>query len=214
MASDVAEAEATSNTEAKTTTSTAAAPAAAAQVAPATPAVTPEAKVEGKAPAKEAAPVDVVFKDQEGKPLEGSIFSSFAAMAKESGWTQEVAEQHLAKMSAALSESQVAMEAQWDAALKADKEIGGSKLAENLGAARTAIEKVAGADYLKWLEKSKLAKNPETVKAWLAVSKAISPDKFTAGVPVTGRPGDISNPNDTSGAAFAKFYPATEPTNR
>jgi hypothetical protein len=219
--SNVAEAaEATSNTEAKTTPSStpAASPAVAAPIAaPATTqaaAPAAEKKVEGKAAAP-AAPVPIVFKDDKGAPFKGKLVEGFASMATDLGWTQEVADQHLGQMSQAwnqeLSDAKAAMHAAWDAELSADKEIGGSKLAENRNLAKEAAESIGGADYLKWLDESGMAKNPQTVRFLVKVRQAISADKFVGGVKVVGRPGAITNPNDTSVAAFSKHYekPAT-----
>ena len=218
--SNVVEAEATSTTEADTTSVSvkAAVPAKPQVVAPkaeAKPAA-PETKAESKEPAKAAEPakaVELVFKDQKGEPIKGSVIDAFTAMATEKGWTQEVADQELGRLSQSMRDARKAVEAAWTAELKADKEIGGSKLEESLGQIKTAIEKVAGADYLKSLEEAGLSNHPPTLRAWAKVAKAISADGFTAGVKVVTKPGDLPNPNDTSVAAFAGKY-ATPPTQR
>jgi len=213
--SDVVEAEATSTTEAETTAK-AAAVAKPEAVAPkgeaAKPAAT-ETKVESKEPAKAAEPakvVELVFKDQKGEPIKGSVIDAFTAMAKEQGWTQEIADQQLGRLSQSMRDARKAMDATWVAELKADKDLGGSKLEESLGQIKTAIEKVAGADYLKALEEAGLSNHPPTLRAWAKVAKAISPDGFTAGVRTPGRPGQFPrDPGDTSAAAIGEdFYPA------
>lgn len=220
--SDVVEAEATSTTEADTTSASgkAAVPAKPQVVAPKAEAklAAPETKVEkaeSKEPAKPAEPAKVtelVFKDQKGEPIKGTVIDAFTAMAKEQGWTQEIADQELGRLSQSMRDARKAVEAAWDAELKADKEIGGSKLDESLGQIKTAIEKVAGADYLKSLEEAGLSKHPPTLRAWAKVAKAISADKFTDGVKATGRPGDLPRPDDTSVAGFAQaFFPPAAP---
>jgi hypothetical protein len=218
--SGVVEAEATSTTEADATGKAAvAAPAGEAKVA-----AKSEAKVASSSDPKDAAkpeaakPSDAVvpveaetqatleFKTPEGEAIKGPVIDAFTEMAKGQKWTQEVASEHLGKLSQSMRDARTAMAAGWEKELRADKDFGGSKFDENLGLVKGAIERIGGADYLKFLAESGLEREPKTMKAWLKVASAISADKFTAGVNVPGRPGQIANPNDTSVDAFAKAF--------
>jgi hypothetical protein len=70
----------------------------------------------------------------------------------------------------------------WADEVKTDKDIGGDKLAENLGVAKKALD--LGPPELKaLLNESGLGNHPAVVKWAIAVGKALSEDKF---VPATG----------------------------
>lgn len=228
--SDVVTAEATPTTEAGTTAKTAAP-----EKAAATPAVvakpqeaeaakageqkpgTKEAaktdsKPEAAKPVEPEKPAELAFKDAEGKPIKGPVIEAFTSMASEHKWTQEIADQQLGRLTQSMRDARTAMQADWEKTLRADKEFGGDKFDEHLGMVKNAIEKLGGPEHLKFLVDSGLEREPTTARAWLKVAQAISQDKFTAGVAIPGRPGDLPDPNDTSVAAFAGKYAAPAKT--
>ncbi len=209
MSSDVVEAEATSTPEADTTKTPAVA--AKPQEGEATKAgetETKEGKVEAKPdaskPAEPEKQTELAFTTPEGQPIKGPVIEAFTEMAKGQKWTQEVASEHLGRLSQSMRDARTALAVEWEKELRADKEVGGDKFDEHIGQVKAAVERIAGAEYFESLVASGLERHPPTVRAWLKVAKAIAPDKFIAGVKVTGRPGDIVNPADTSVAAFKR----------
>ena len=120
---------------------TAQAPApAAAQAATQSAAATPPAQPGN---ATQAAPLKLAL--PEGSPLSEAHLAKISEMAQKQGWSQEVAQEVLARQSAAVQEHVGALEAEhkasietWNQELTADKDIGGANLAANLDAGRRA----------------------------------------------------------------------------
>jgi hypothetical protein len=71
----------------------------------------------------------------------------------------------------------------WTEQVKTDKEIGGDKLAENLGVARKAIDTFGSPELKALLNSTGLGNHPEVVKLAFKVGKAISEDGFVSGSP-------------------------------
>lgn len=72
---------------------------------------------------------------------------------------------------------------EWQAAVKADPEIGGTKLKENLATASKALEAFGDADFKTMLEKSGLGDNPAMVRFAFKIGKAMSDDSMVVGRP-------------------------------
>lgn len=232
MSSDVVEAEATSTTEADATAEkpvVAAQPqeadaakqgtqkpetkvAAKTEAAPKTDA-SKDVKGEAKPAESEAEPVELVFKTPEGAVIDDPATKAFASIANEHKWTPDIANRERDRLLAGMGEAKKAMAAAWEKELRADKEFGGAKFDENVGLIKTTLEKLGdvGVAAQKFLVETGLEREPRIARLLHAFGKAISPDKFTAGVSVPGRPGDIPNPNDTSVARFSQVY-AKSPT--
>lgn len=112
----------------------------------------------------------------------------FTEWAKANNLTQEAAQAAM-DMAADMQlgtarQMQAALDAQgetWASEVKADKEIGGDKLAENLAVAKTALEKFATPEFKAFLDSTKLGNHPEMLRAWLRVGQAISQDGFVPG---------------------------------
>ena len=69
----------------------------------------------------------------------------------------------------------------WAASAKTDKEFGGDKLAENLGIAKQARDQFATPELRKLLETSPLGNNPEVIRLFYRIGKAISSDTYVPG---------------------------------
>jgi hypothetical protein len=69
----------------------------------------------------------------------------------------------------------------WAAAVRADKEIGGDKLAENLAVANKALGNFFSKDAISALQKTGLGNHPELIRGLVRVGKAISEDSFVPG---------------------------------
>ena len=181
--------------------STPAATTAQTETTPAT-STTPEAKPTeaepkpGDKPTEEKpAEVSYEFKLPEGVTLQGEALDELKATAKELGLTQEQAQKVAdlgAKQAQAftnqLVEYQRNQTAQWADATKADKEIGGDRLDENLGVAKKALDAYATPELKKLLNDSGLGNHPEVIRTFFKVGKAISED----GKLVTGSAGERS----------------------
>ncbi|MDD4915725.1 MAG: hypothetical protein PHW13_11895 [Methylococcales bacterium] len=71
--------------------------------------------------------------------------------------------------------------AEWEAAIKADKELGGEKLPENLSVAWKALNALGSDALLQLLDKSGLGSHPDLIRAFYRAGKLISEDALVAG---------------------------------
>jgi hypothetical protein len=69
----------------------------------------------------------------------------------------------------------------WVEQVKADKDIGGDKLDENLGIARKALDHFGTPELKDVLNASGLGNHPAVIKAFVKAGKAISEDTFVTG---------------------------------
>lgn len=119
------------------------------------------------------------FKDREMSP---AFIDGYSAIAKELGMTKENAEAMLTKAADLMGRLDVeAVErqnAEWIAAVKNDKEFGGSALNANLAIAKKGLD-AFGSDALKdILESTGLGNNPEVIRFFWKVGQAVSEDTF------------------------------------
>jgi hypothetical protein len=155
-----------------------------AEAAPATPAPAP-------APAP-AAPEKYEFKAPEGaSAFDDKVIETYAGVAKDLNLTQEQAQSVLDKVGPVIQARQMealktfyeplgGMPDTWEAQTKADKEIGGDKLNENLAIA-TKVRDLGGPDFVKVLNATGLGNHPAIVKTFVRFGKLLSEDKFVAG---------------------------------
>lgn len=131
-----------------------------------------------------AAEVNYEFKMPEGIELDQDAAQEFTAWAKEQGLKPEQA-QKVADIGAKMMQKQAEMHAQtvsaWVEQVRADKEIGGDKLEENLAYARAAIDAFGSPELKEILNASGLGNHPAVVKAFIQAGKRIAPDTFVAG---------------------------------
>ena len=136
--------------------------------------------------AEPAVPESYDLKMPEGVELDQAAATEFTAIAKELQLDQAAA-QKLADIGAKMAQRQVEAHAKlvetWTEQVKTDKEIGGDKLAENLGIARKAIDTFGTPELKALLNSSGLGNHPEVVKLAYKVGKAISEDRFVTGSP-------------------------------
>lgn len=149
---------------------------------------------EGDQSKQEATPESEVpekydFKAPEGMEYDQETINIYAEAAKEAGLSQEKADIILGKIAPHLAQQQIkAVEkasAEWVAASRADAEFGGDKLNENMAVAAKAMEKFATPELKTLLNESRLGNNPEVIRLFYRVGKAISEDGF---VSATGAP--------------------------
>lgn len=165
----------------------AATPAPAPTAAPApTPAPTAAPAAAPKADDKPAGAPEAYtdFTLPEGVQTDAAAMDAFKATAKELGLTQEDA-QKLVTMQAQQVATQVTG---WQEATKADKEIGGDKLPENLATAKRALEAFGSPELTAMLDRTGLGYHPEVIRAFYRVGQAISQDGFVPGRRGSGTP--------------------------
>lgn len=143
-----------------------------------TPAAT-DAQVDAK---PQGAPEKYDLKAPEGAAMDDAGIAAFAEFAKGQNLTQEAAQSMLTTLAPAMAkraQDQVAaIHAQWLADTKADKEIGGDKLDENLAVAKKARDAFATEGFRDFLEQTKLGDHPEMVRFLNRVGKAMSEDSL------------------------------------
>lgn len=137
-------------------------------------------------PTEPVVPEAYDLKMPDGVELDQAATTEFTAIAKELKLDQAAA-QKLADIGAKMAQRQAEAHAQlvetWTEQVKTDKEIGGDKLAENLGVARKAIDTFGSPELKALLNSSGLGNHPEVVKLAFKVGKAISEDRFVSGSP-------------------------------
>lgn len=172
------------------------APAAAATppAAPAPAAATPAAPAAAPAaPAPPAgAPEKYEFAAPEGATaFNDTVLTTFGDVARELNLSQDGAQAILSKVGPVIQAQQQAaltdfykdiggLPDTWDAQVKADKEIGGEKLGENLAIAAKARD-LGGPEFVKLLNKTGLGNHPAVIKTFLKIGRSLSEDKFIPG---------------------------------
>lgn len=150
----------------------------------------PEAAGGTSAPAQNAdpkagAPETYDFKTPDGAEIDPQVLGAFGEVAKELDLPQDAAQKVLDKMGPVLQarhdEQLSAVRQEWASATKADKEIGGDKLGENLAYAKQARDAFTTPEFRDLLEKSGLGNHPEVIRVFVKVGKAISEDGFVVG---------------------------------
>ena len=152
------------------------------------------------------APEQYEFTAPEGQTFDPAVIGVFSEVAKELDLPQDSAQKILDKVMPALAAQQIeevtAIRAEWTESAKADKEIGGTKLDENLGTAKRALEAFSTPEFVKWLDASGLGSHPEMIRTFLRVGKATGGDTLVVGDKSTGQ-GDKS--------AAQRLYPNMNP---
>jgi hypothetical protein len=133
------------------------------------------------------------FKAPDGWEIDQALLADFAPTLKELNLTQEQAQKVIdfapklveqtavATTTKVLGELGMADRGDWVGKVKADKEFGGDKLAENLAIAKKAMDAFASPELRDLLIKSGMGNHPEMVRAFYRAGKAISADNYVAG---------------------------------
>ena len=138
-----------------------------------------DAKAEEKVDEK---PIEYSFKMPEGIELDKAATDEFVAFAKELKLPADQAQKVVdiaVRREQARVEQHKATVAQWASDVKADKEIGGDKLAENLSIAKKAID-LGPPELKEFLNATGFGNHPAIVKWALSVGKKLSEDRFVS----------------------------------
>ena len=125
-------------------------------------------------------------------PVDREGMATFKQVAADLGLSQEQAQSlvdlQAGRLQAAAAEQSAAWEKQqadWQAAVRADREIGGSELAARVGVAKRAIARFGSPALRKVLTETGLGNHPELVRFAYRVGRAIADD----GVILPSQPG-------------------------
>lgn len=133
-----------------------------------------------------AVPEDYALTMPEGVELDSVAADEFKAIAKELKLDQASAQKVAdigAKMAQRQTEKHAELVQSWVEQVKADKDIGGDKLQENLAVAKKALETFGTPELRDVLNASGLGNHPEVIRAFYRAGKAISEDRFVQGSP-------------------------------
>lgn len=135
---------------------------------------------------KPEVPESYEFNMPEGVALDKTAADEFTTIAKDlklsAADAQKVADVG-AKMAQRQAEQHAALVESWVEQVKADKDIGGDKLDENLGVARKAIEAFGTPELKDVLNTTGFGNHPAFIKFAYKAGKAISQDGFVTGSP-------------------------------
>jgi len=160
----------------------------------------PAAKPATEAP-KAAEPVVYEFKAPEG--ISPEVMTAYTDIAKELKLPPADAQKVLDKVVPVMQARQVAQfdeaKTKWANETRADKEIGGDKLAANIALANKAIDKIGTPALRTLLEESGLGNHPEVIRFIARAGKAVSEDAYVAGARGPAQPektlGQLLYPN-------------------
>ena len=135
------------------------------------------------------APEAYTFTAPEGLALDDVVMADFSRVAKELNLTQDAAQKIVSEIAPKMAAQQLAalnlayqnQVANWIAESKADKDIGGDKMNENLAVAAKARDTFATPELRKYLDDTGLANHPQILKMFVSVGKAISEDRMVPG---------------------------------
>ena len=152
---------------------------------------------------EQGAPEKYEFQMPDGVVVDDTTVEAFSEIAKELNMPQEAAQKILDKVAPVMAQRQAEVLANlsnsWIEGVRADKEIGGEKLQENLAVAKKAMDTFGSPELSALLNESRLGNHPEVIRFMLRAGKAISEDKFVSG--------DTARPNTGSRDAAKSLYP-------
>lgn len=133
-----------------------------------------------------AVPEAYDFAMPEGMDIDQGALDEFSSVAKElkldQGTAQKVADIAI-KMISRQQEAHVELVNTWTESTKADKELGGERLQENLAVAKKALDAFGTPELKDVLNMTGLGNHPEIIRAFYKAGKAISEDRFIPGAP-------------------------------
>lgn len=136
----------------------------------------------------EGAPEKYEFQAGEGVELDGEALKDFEPVARELNLSNEQAQKLVdayPKILAGVQQRQAdawqKTTEQWAADVKADKEVGGDRLTENLSAAQRALDQFGTPALKEYLNTTGLGNHPDLVKVFIRVGKSMSEDGMVTG---------------------------------
>jgi hypothetical protein len=138
----------------------------------------------------EKPPENYDLKLPEDSLLDKSAIERTAAQAKEQGLSNDAAQEFLNRQSQALTDHVDKQSEAWEAAVKADPEIGGDNYGESVEMARRVVARFGNDALKKSLTKYGYGNHPEVVRFCANIGKAMSEDKLIQGAtkPMSSKP--------------------------
>jgi hypothetical protein len=128
--------------------------------------------------------VNYDFKMPENMQLDEELAGELKEFAKEKNLSAEEA-QKLVDLGVKMREKEASayqdVQKQWVEQIKADQEIGGAQLEENIAVAKKALDAFGTPELKGLLNSTGFGNNPEVVRAFYKIGKAISEDKLIVG---------------------------------
>lgn len=128
------------------------------------------------------------FAAPEGVQLDAELVGDLKTLAKELNLSQKDAQRVadlgpklMQKLQGHQAEAFAKVRQTWADEAKADKEYGGEAFAENLGAAKKALDSFGTPELRTLLNESGIGNHPEVIRFMVRAGKAISSDTFVAG---------------------------------
>lgn len=125
------------------------------------------------------------FTDESGREYDAETLGDFVATAKELGLSQEGAQKMFKAMRPSMQGVFVReiteRNKEWIAAAETDKEYGGENFKANMAYAKKAYDRYASAELKQVFSKTGLGNNPEIIRLFYRVGKAISQDPGVGG---------------------------------
>lgn len=122
------------------------------------------------------------FTVPEGQSYDEHVLGAYAEAVADLKLPTDAAQQLLERIAPVMSqraqEQRQQEAAQWEQEVRADKEIGGDKLDENLSVARKFLDSLGSPELVQLLDRTGLGSNVHVIKAFYRAGKAISEDKF------------------------------------
>lgn len=120
----------------------------------------------------------------EGFTMDEAIAEQLTTFAKEKNLSAEEAQKLVdlgVQMRQKEAEAYQAAQKQWIEQVKADQEIGGAQLNENVAVAKKALDTFGTPELKGLLDSTGFGNHPEVVRAFYKIGKAISEDKLVIG---------------------------------
>lgn len=133
----------------------------------------------------EGAPESYAFVAPEGREYNPEVITAFSDVMRDLNLPQDKAQAALDKLAPVLEAQHAQMldklRTEWATSAKADKEYGGDKFDENLGIAKSALDKFGTPALTEFLNESGLGNHPEVLRLMTRIGKAISQDTIITG---------------------------------
>lgn len=128
------------------------------------------------------------FKFADGMSVSETHLKSFQTMAKEYNLTQEQAQklvdfdvQRQTEFAQAQEQALEARANEWADKTRADKELGGERLTENLSVSKKALDKFGTPELVKLLDETGLGNHPDMIRVFYRIGKALGDEKVLEG---------------------------------
>ena len=145
-----------------------------------------------KAPEEPPAEINYEFELPEGFALDEATSTELIAFAKEKNLSVEEG-QKLVDLGVAMrqreAEQYQVTQKQWVDSIKADPEMGGAQLNENIAVAKKALDAFGTPELTQLLDTTGFGNHPEVVRAFYKIGKSISEDRLVIG---QGKPRGVS----------------------